>query len=887
MVSLKSFLSSLVLLTVLIVIGGVKTVHAQAMPTKAQIEQFKNLPRSQQEALARQYGVDPSMLNGSSSSSSGTSSAAKVQPVTTPRTKDNSRKVTEQQQKEREKSKESPKPFGYDLFSGEPETFAPTSYAPVPANYIMGVGDTLKIQLFGKESRSYELTIDREGKVFLPSVGELTLTGLSYSLMKELIQSQVKERLIGVNVAVSMGNLRSIQVFIAGEAYKPGAYTVSSLSTISQALYVAGGVSDIASLRSIRLMRDGKVITEFDLYDLLLEGDASGDKLLQSGDVVFIPPRGDMITVKGEVKRPALYELKGNETLQDALMFSGGAAEDAYLSVAQLKRTMNGKRLIQSIDLTSETQLKKKMKGGDVLTLRPISDSLDNSLLLVGAVSRPGYYEWESGLRINDILKDSRFSLLEHADLEYGLVVRETGQRREIKLYQFNVAEAIRGNNDENLQLNEKDQIVIFSRYQTKQEEAQQLSRFALSARERAIEQRKLDKTNVKTPSTGELDDATALFGTPDKDDSNVSKANLAAFSRDKLLEPIMLQLRQQSSSAVSAPVVYIAGEVNYPGVYPLVENASVSRLLQAAGGVKDSAYLKRAEITRFEYENGSGDTEYLTVSLKDVLSGHSDLAIQGRDRLNVLSIPEWQNTYEVTLRGEVRFPGTYAIKRGDTLTELVKRAGGFTEHAFIDGAVFTRREIRQRERQRKQSLAEELRKEIAGNMLTGTGDSRVSYSEMRTLLSDLLAVEPVGRLIMDLPKLLSSNGNNDIQLKDGDTLHIPSLSDSISIMGEVQMTTSYRFDSEMTVSDYIERSGGTREKADEERIYIVKANGSIELYDGGSSWFSFNNESKLGPGDTIIVPMNTTYTDDLALWSQVTTILYNSAVAIAAINSI
>ena len=170
---------------------------------------------------------------------------------------------------------------------------------------------------------------------------------------------------------------------------------------------------------------------------------------------------------------------------------------------------------------------------------------------------------------------------------------------------------------------------------------------------------------------------------------------------------------------------------------------------------------------------------------------------------------------------------------------------------------------------------------------MTGTGDSRVSYNEMRTLLADLLSAETVGRLIMDLPKLISSNGANDVQLKDGDTLHVPSLSDSVSIMGEVQMSTSYRFDPELSVNEYIARSGGTREKADEDRIYIVKADGSIELHNGGSSWFSFNNESKLGPGDTIIVPMDTTYTEDLELWSQVTSILYNTAVAVAAINSI
>ncbi|WP_287816239.1 SLBB domain-containing protein [Idiomarina sp.] len=883
------------------------------MPSQAQIEQLKSLPRAQQEALAKQFGIDPSMLDRiNNQSSSSLSNNQQREDVVFPRGTRFDRNgdpiIPENLEEQFTRDKDELKPFGYDLFAGEPKSFSPTGYAPVPSNYIMGAGDTVKIQLFGKENRSYDLTIDREGKIVIPDLGELTVAGLSYSLMQDMIQNQVKQRLIGFNAAVSMGELRSIQVFIAGEAYKPGSYTISSLSTISQALYLAGGVSDIASLRSIRLMRAGKVVAEFDLYDLLLKGDASDDKMLQTGDVVFIPPRGDMITVKGEVKRPALYELKGNETLQDAIRFAGGSEDDAYLSSVQLQRIVKGKRLISTVDLTAEKDLNKTLQGGDVLTLRQVSEALDNSLLLVGAVTRPGHYQWYNGMRLNDVLRDSRHDLLEQADLAYGLIVRETGPQRDLSLYQFNVAEAINGKAEENLALNERDQIVIFSRYQTKAQEKQQLSRFTLTKQERETEERQemlaeyrhaflKDLVEEKKQSNGEsrevaetqsgLTPLSDLFGSPDEDDVEVADEDLALYSRDKLLEPIMERIQRQRTSNGNTPLVYVAGEVNHPGVYPLVENASVSRLLEAAGGAKDSAYLKRAEVTRFEFNKDTAETDYLSVALNEVLTGEMDVPLQGRDRLNVLSIPEWQNTYEVTLRGEVRFPGTYAIKRGETLTQLIERAGGFTDHAFIEGAIFTREELRKQEQERKKILAQELQREVAGNMLTGTGDTRVSYNEVRTLLADLLSVEPVGRLIMDLPKLLAGNGGSNVQLKDGDTLHVPSRKDSVSIMGEVQMATSYRFDPELTVNEYIERSGGTKEKADEDRIYIVKANGAIERYEGGSSWFSFSNNSQLGPGDTIIVPMDTTYMENLELWSKVTGIIYNSAVALAAINGI
>lgn len=914
MVSWKSFLSTILLLVAVVATGSSTTVNAQAMPSQAQMEQLKNLPRAQQEALARQFGIDPSMLDnldqmGSSQQQTGQDQQENIIfPRGTEFDAEGNPIIPEDLESQFTRDDARLKPFGYDFFAGEPRSFNPTNYAPVPASYLLGVGDKLTVQLFGKENKKHELEVNREGAVTVPGLGPLHVAGLTYQLAQEYIKDQVSERMIGIQAAVSLGELRSIQVVLAGEAYKPGTYTVSAMSTITQALYLAGGMSDIASLRSIRLMRGGEVISDFDLYDLLLEGDASADKMLQSGDVVFIPARNEMITVKGEVRRPAIYELKNGETLQDALQFAGGAADNAYLQSVQLQRVKDGKRIISTLDLTSDSDLALKVRGGDILNLQGVSESLDDSVLLVGAVTRPGNYEWREGMRINDILSRVRHDLLEQADLDYGLIVRERNRQGDLTLLQFNVAEAIQGVDGENHQLRDRDQLVIFSRYQTKTEEKQQLSRFTLTEQEREQEEReKLLKEYrmaflqdlVKEKLSGEEEEEAArtragqvaplseLFGSPDEEDVEVEESELALYSRDKLLEPIMQKLQRQRGYTGTTPLVYVAGEVNHPGVYPLTENATVSRLIDAGGGVKDSAYLKRAEITRFDFENDTAQTEYIDVALKDVLAGDLDKPIKGRDRLNVLSIPEWQNTYEVTLNGEVRFPGTYAIKRGETLTKLIERAGGFTDHAFIEGAVFTREELRKQEKERKKLLAQELQREVAGNMLTGTGDSRVSYNEMRTLLADLLAAEPVGRLIMDLPEVLSHSGSYDIQLKDGDTLHVPSKSDSVSILGEVQMATSYRYNPELSVEEYISRSGGLKEKADEERIYIVKANGTVQPYEGNSSWFGFSGGTQLGPGDAIVVPMDTTYTENLELWSQVTTILYNTAVAVAAINGI
>lgn len=887
-------------------------VHAQAMPSQAQIEQLRSLPRAQQEQLARQFGIDIQMLDQMEQRDSSRSPQQQQQQenVVFPRGTEFDQYgdpvIPDDLERQFTRDDDELKAYGYDLFAGQPRTFSPTTHAPVPSNYIVGVGDTVRVQLFGQEDRNYDLVVDREGTVVIPRLGEINVAGITYTAMQELIKHRVGERLIGYRAAVSMGELRSIQIFIVGEAYQPGAYTVSSLSTLSQALYVAGGVSEIASLRSIRLMRGGEVASELDLYDLLMRGDASADRTLQSGDVIFIPPRGEMITVKGEVNRPALYELKGGETLADALALAGGAKPEAYKAATQVRRVRDGRRQMSTVDLSNSENLTREVQGGDEITLSAVADTLDSSVLVVGAVARPGNYEWREGMRINDVLPSSRHDLLEQADLSYGLVVRERGVRRVLEVYQFDVALAIEGDLDENLMLNERDQILIFSRFQSRDEEEQSLSRLTLTQQQRDQERRRelLDDyrraylENLVSDQVGENDEnerrlaqrhtpLRELFGTPDEDDT-IDERDLAEFSRERMLEPLMQRLQSQRTERGNTPFVYVAGEVNHPGVYPLVENATASRLLAAAGGLQESAYLERAEITRFNIATGRAETEYHTLNLLDVILGKDDIELQGRDRLNVLSIPEWQNTYEVTLRGEVRFPGTYAIKRGENLSALIERAGGFTDFAFVEGAVFTREELRQQERQRMNMLAEELQREIASNAITGTGGSTQSYEQMRTLLADLLAVEPVGRLIVDMPRILNGESKTgDIQLKDGDTLHVPSRQDSISIMGEVQMATSYRFDRELTVTDYLNMSGGTKQKADTKRIYVVRANGAIEPHRQRRGWFSHTGSADLRPGDAIIVPLDTTYTENLELWSQVTGIIYNSAVALAAINGI
>ncbi|WP_233340180.1 SLBB domain-containing protein [Pseudidiomarina tainanensis] len=880
------------------------TANAQAI-SQAQIEQFKKLPRAQQEMLARQYGFDVSLLQGGSSNRGSNAAAQEFPEIMEARDSANEKQqqtTPEDLEKQFDVSDKSLQPFGYQLFAGKPTTFAPVSYAPVPSNYTVGSGDTVSIQLYGKESQNYELTVDRQGRITIPELSPIQVAGLSFSDVQELINSEVANRMIGMQAAVSMGELRSIQIYVMGEAYQPGTYTVSSLTTIMQALIVSGGVSDIASLRNIQLKRDGKTITTLDLYDFLIKGDASGDRLLQQGDIVFIPPRGDMVRVYGEVLRPAIYELKNERRLTDVIRLAGGTKAGAYTDAIRVKRIDGSQRITQTVDLDAANAI--QLRNGDEVEINAVSSEMNQSIMLVGAVARPGYYEWREGIRVNQIIKNVSSGLLSSADLGYGIVVRERNLRRDIDVYQFDVAGAVSGQPQDNLELKPRDQIVIFSRYENVADEKLQLSDWILNESEKERKERQellreyrkkyyrelagVEEEDKEKDIFGESEVASKLQGLFAR--SEIEEGDeieeYALYSRNNLLEPILAKLRNQFSYNRELPIVSVTGEVRYPGIYPLARNASEMDLIAAAGGFKESAYLDRAEVTRSSIVDGQTQTSYVTVNLRESLAGTEQVQLKGRDSLHVFQIPEWQNTVEVTLKGEVRFPGTYTVRRGETLSALVERAGGFTDYAFPQGAIFTREELKTLEKERMRVLAQQLQQEIATNAITGAENNTRSYDETRQLLTDLMNVEPVGRLIIDLPQIVAGGVSGDIELKDGDQLVIPNRRNTVNIIGEVQMASSYVYDGSLTAQDYIRRAGGIRKKADEERIFIVKSNGSIQML-GDGGWFGLGNDKRLEPGDTIVVPLDTQYKDGLTVWSQATQIVYQIGVALAALAAI
>ncbi|KPZ52504.1 Polysialic acid transport protein KpsD precursor [Pseudoalteromonas sp. P1-13-1a] len=867
-------------------------------PTAAQLEQFKNLPRAQQEALAKQYGVDISAITGDGQASKASNSS---QPISIGERFDEKEKTLTDEERFKPKVEEL-KPFGYELFAGEPTTFMPSENASIPDSYTIGTGDELKISFYGKESNSFDVTVDREGRISIPNLSPVEVAGLTFAEVKELIKLKVDQEVIGVKAFVSLGQLRSMRILVLGEAYKPGSYSVSSLTTVSHALFVSGGVSDIASLRNIQVKRSGQVITNFDLYDLLIKGDSSNDIVLKPGDVVFVPPVGKQVTVEGLVKRPAIFELKAGETAKQLLAMAGGLKPGAYAKNAVVERFNAERKEILSIDFT-KSQVNYTPQDGDRLRFNSISEQYLNSISLIGAVARPGSYEWQPGKRISDVLKSVRGDLLPQADLSYGLVIREININGDIEIHQFDVAQAIVKNKKNDLKLQANDKIIIFSRFEEKEVEQVALANMALSEKQRIqqlktqqwqkFQQKEFEKyIGINEKEQELITDNDQILTIAEyterkkEEEQSLKPEDYATFSRFNLLEPIIAKLRKQASFSQNMQLVEISGHVTYPGIYPLSVGGKVSNLIAAAGGLLESAYVKQAEITRIAGSDIS-EVEHIQFDLQSVVSGDNrdNVTLKSKDSLNIFPIPNWQENVKVKLKGEVKFPGEYTIRRGETLNDLLKRAGGFSQFAEQNAAVFTRKSIKKQEQEQLARLSTELRRDIASKSFQSSITSNsLSYDEMNNLLDDLANVKAVGRLVINLPLIVQNK--QKLVLQDGDMLFVPSKRDSISVIGEVNYSTSHLYERGVSIEDYINKSGGLKSRAADDRIYIIKANGSVKV-PNKSSWFAANEATMLEPGDTIVVPLNAEHMDKLTLWSKATQVLYQLGVAVAALSAL
>ena len=716
------------------------------------------------------------------------------------------------------------KPFGYDLFANAPTTFAPAASIPVSSDYLLGPGDTLDILFYGKTNTAFSLEINREGFVDFPQLGPVGLAGLTYGEAKDMLQARIAAQIIGTQVSISMGSLRSMQVFVLGEAFKPGAYTVSSLSTITHALVSSGGVSDIGSLRNIQLKRQGKLVATLDLYDLLLAGDTSNDVRVQAADVIYIPTVGDLASIEGQVLRPAIYELKGTESIQDLVELAGGMGPKAFAQSARLQRiNFDGFMTTLDVDLTQSEDKSASLRGGDHLTVDAITNYKKDVVSLQGAVRHEGDFAWRDGMRVSDIVA-TRDKLNPDADLGAVMLVREIPNSADIEMLIFSFERVLADfSSEDNQRLMSRDKIIVLSAYG----------------------------------------------------------------DRATQISPYITQLKRQATLGTSAKIVTSGGTVRFPGEYPLVEGMSIDDLIRLSGGLVESAYSQSAEIARIDLSNPNRAVSSIVVSS---LTGSSTMALQPSDYVEFRTIPDFRETQTISLEGEFVFPGTYAFDKGENLSSVIQRAGGFTDEAFVDGSIFLREALKIREQQELDRLAKILNDDLNADSLRDTNSNVAVDDAQLTLQRDaieaLASAEAQGRLVIPLMKIVNFSVD-DVALKTNDRLLIPKFSQEVTVIGEVQRPTSYLYDASFSQADYLMQSGGIKPSADKRGIYVVKAGGQVIMPTRG--WFRFrSSQANIGPGDTIVVPLDTddTRIRGIPLLAEVSTIIYQLALGAAAVNS-
>lgn len=914
---------------------------AFAAPTAQQLEMFKSLPKSQQESLMKQYGGSNSAVPAPTPVEQEVVSEPVIaereinQDVAQSEQVEEAKKATDEADlKEQQVTTkvEAVKPFGYDLFAGSPSTFAPLANAPVPADYIVGPGDTLNVQVYGAENSAYALQLDREGNIQLPKVGPVQLSGLSFSKASKVIEKEIKRASIGVEVSVTAGALRSIRVFVLGDVHKPGAYVVSGLSTMSNALLSSGGVKTIGSLRDIQLKRNGKVISNLDLYDFLLKGDMRQDVSLLDGDVLFVPTVKKTVTVAGQVRRPAVYELKNERTIKEILELAGGFKQSASPADSKLERIRSdGYREVKDVNLADNKVLRQRIRNGDTLRVLKTVDEFKDIVLVKGSLSRPGEYQWQPGLRIADLfMGNAKDVFLPQTDLEHVFIKREVGFERSAEILMVDLKQALRSASSlENVLLNARDEILILNNDQNRSE----VLATWVKILKRQAKSRQLPKIvkvfgSVQYPGEYPLvsgmtvEDLLSVAGgakitalpqgllrqesqfnrkvsVKQIDFNQQTKAQSVAamdelivldeLSNEDINQRILdlnERLKFQATAEYPAQIVNVQGFVRFPGEYPLTRGMTAQNLIQLAGGLVESAYEVEGEIVSRVVDP---ETRKLSVSGKTVQLNSETLSsykLQTMDSVIVKQKPDWRESQMVKLSGEVKFPGTYVLNENETLAQLIERAGGFTADAFIEGTFLRRAKLIEQQTAELEKMRMQLEASLAQNAagLETTNPAAAQY--LNNVLKEANEAKATGRvsLVNRGGDIMSSMAS--MILKGGDSVYIPDVPQTVSVIGEVFASQTFSYNPEVDAQEYLQMAGGENALADIERAYIVKASGQVQPLQQ-SGFFYAMNEQAVDQGDVIVVPMDPDQFKELKEWKEISAIASQIVLAIASIKTI
>jgi protein involved in polysaccharide export with SLBB domain len=580
--------------------------------------------------------------------------------------------------------------FGTEVFENGTGNFNSLPMdMPVGPDYVLGPGDGLNIDIWGSFSQRLRRVVDREGRVSLPEVGDLQVSGRTLGDVQHLVQTTLRGQFRNIQADVSLSRLHTVRVYVVGDVQRPGAYDISSLSTPLNALYQAGGPTSLGSLRILKHFRGKDLVETVDLYDLLLNGVHAGMQRIQSGDTILISTIGPQIKIEGMVRRPAIYELNGEKSLAQVLQLAGGVLPSGTLRHVDVERIeAHESRTMLRLDIPENNNSESvtlalenfSIQDGDTIKISPILPYADKTVYLEGHVFRPGKFAYQDGMKVTDLIKSYK-DLLPEPYKNHAEIIRLKAPDNTPEVIAFNLEDALAGK-DQDLALKPFDTVRVFGKYDF--EDAPVIT----------VTGEVRDPGDHVTNGVTYLRDAIYLAGNTNED-ASLTDAQIFRKTEDGSLKVLSVNLQQALAGDPAAnlllqpkdrvfvhrdmtktdpPKVSIGGEVARPGKYPLGTDMTAADLVRTAGGLRRSAYTQEADLTRFYVEHGSKVAgEHLTVPIAKALAGEADadVRLHDGDVLTIRQLTGWNDIgATVEVKGEVIHPGPYGIKKGNGLAQ-------------------------------------------------------------------------------------------------------------------------------------------------------------------------------------------------------------------------
>jgi protein involved in polysaccharide export with SLBB domain len=730
--------------------------------------------------------------------------------------------------------------FGADLFRRVPSTFAPLNLVPVPTDYVLGPGDVLRIRVWGQVNFQVNLQVDRSGEIFIPQIGPVHVEGLSLADLDAHLRAAIGRVYHNFELTADVGQTRAIQVYVTGAARKPGVYTISALSTLVDALFASGGPSVEGSLRHIQLRRGNATITDFDLYDLLIRGDKSKDPKLLTGDILFIPPVGHQVAIIGSVRSPAVYELRDGDSLGALIAYAGGVSSVAAEARVSIER-IEEHRYRAAMEVKYDEQgLATTLADGDLIRVYSVLPAFRNTVTLRGNTANPGRFAWRQGMRLSDLLPDKESLLTRNywwKRAQLGLPGSEF----------------------------EPEQSLADLR-QPSDSHAQAID---LSASQAGVQGSQNGSAQQQTEAAKtEPGDATGSSrGQNPTAEQRTGGSSLAAAQSS--------QTARSYAQEKHYEVKLLAPEIDW-------DYAVIERL--------DPETLK---------------TSLISFDLGKLVLKHDasqDLELQAGDVVTIFSeadirVPVAEQTKLVRLDGEFAHAGVYSIQPGETLRQLVQRAGGLTPNAYLYGSEFTRVSTQAIQQARideyVQSLS--LRTQRAALQVAASASAQAvasgsaAQSSEQNLLNSLKQIRATGRIVLSLrPDSSGVASIPDIPLEDGDRFVVPNLPQTVNVVGAVYNQNSFLFKAGSRAETFMHLAGGANKDADRKHEFIIRADGEVVARDLNKGlWGNEFEDLHIYPGDTIVVPEKTFKPSALygiMNWSQIFSQLALGAVSLSVV---